>query len=822
MNSNENQELVNQVHNGQLSAKLAKFNNLIENFATLSQITKLQQIIQSDQSKVELQLKNFVDISQFEINQKIRQLELQRTGLANTMYTFHSVLTNLSGSNNQAKNISEGIKSIENDKILVENTLDFVNKVRLLKSNLEIVNAALKNNNYVLASESINEILQLPKEILESKFVNKVVPTSDLPELPSTLLAVWCEQLSDLFHKNFISAAQNGDIENLTMYFRLFPQIGYSELGLDSYAKYVCDIISEQSRKIITNQSTKPTMFFSQALLHLFKIVSTIINDHSKIIGKCYGIKHMTHIMAKVEKESELQAGLIWDTFMEYREVEKLLRQIDEPEDKLESNDKDDSALLNDIQSITQEFSSILQNWSMYCRFFAVRWNEFIHLESEFLELPDPLISGKFHQKIQANLDKYLKLIYQNLHQSFMKSISLEDMPCINNLLVPDLLLNNDDLSNYPISSVLEDLILLIRSNLILNINTGQLKTLKTFFDNLVKFIQNEYLIKFLQNRLKSIQSKLNPSLFLKKYSPPSSDIPPSNLPSQFVSSLPSYTDTNAKLSSFGFNFKGAATSALTNIHSNLQSVYSNEESILKLHHYLIYINTLGIGEVFFHRLLVKEILEDNPTLLHDNFPFQDDSTLIKNYIMTIEKQIIKQNGKLLTWSLKQLEDHILLPKVKRLITPLFINGDHDYICTSQNFEDLNKLNHFISKWKEFIVPFSNVLYKPIMVQLLTALVDFICKVVEDKIWLIKSNELGSIKLERELSIFIGTICDSHYFLRDKFTKLTQIVLISTFDDDDFDMTTNDIKDEIISSINWILSSDERIMARELRIDKRK
>jgi hypothetical protein len=71
-------------------------------------------------------------------------------------------------------------------------------------------------------------------------------------------------------------------------------------------------------------------------------------------------------------------------------------------------------------------------------------------------------------------------------------------------------------------------------------------------------------------------------------------------------------------------------------------------------------------------------------------------------------------------------------------------------------------------------------------------------------------NELGSIKLERDYSGIIGEITSSQYNLRDKFLRVTQIVMILGFDDED---------DEI--DLNWVLTPSERLRARGLRVDRK-
>ncbi|AEY96653.1 FAEL328Wp [Eremothecium gossypii FDAG1] len=811
-----------------LAAKLARYKKLMNNFATLSQATKLEKVINRDHRETEQELQEIIEESQTRDNQEIRKLELRRTNLTSSLGKFHATLEQLSGSSESARQISARIRMIERERTLVHKTLQFIEQCRKLKYSISVVSSALEKNDHRLAANTIEKIRTLPPEVVESEFANRVVPCSEIPEQPAQLLKDWTSRLSEVFTEQFQHAAKAQDVEQLTSYFELFPKIGYAELGLEVYSKYVCDIIAGQSRKIMTGSTERRHMFYSKALLHLFKTVSTIINSHSQVISGCYGAKYMVHIMDKVQKEADLQAGIIWDTFMDVRRIEYLLAEIREWHEAqaqanknhlhgAKPNSRPPPSSINELTMLISEYSAIFQHWSMYCRFFALKWDEFSQNTATELELPSIISEGKFSAKVTDSMSGFEQLVRHQLYRSFANAVDLEELPSLNDYLGPTPY-DHEDLSSYPISSILEDLVLLIRVNLIATVNTGQKALLYKFSEALMRFIQTEFLIKVLQSRFKNIQPRLNPSLVLKKYLP-SSD--PTSVGMRSLSPKPVTQDTG-KLSQFGFNFKSAATSTLTNLQSNIQSVYTDEESVLKLHHFLICVNTLSIGEVFFKRLLITEILEDQPQLLHSNFPFGRDATDVESVLRTLFGNIQTQGGKLLKWSLLQLFENMLKGKLKRLVAPMFVSGtDQEYICTAHDFENLSTLNLFLTQWKELILPFSNVLYKTAYIELISQMIDYLCEALEEKIWGIQCNELGGLKLDRELSLMITSLCGQHYFLREKFTRLSQLVLVLGLDDDDFDPATGDIKEETLSSINWILSAPERVRARNMRVDKR-
>lgn len=821
---------------GQLFKNLTKYSLYLQKLSTASQVTKLAHIINKEHQDQQHNLDRFIQESQSKHNRAIRSLELQRTDLTSTLSQYHSCLTTVANSNVAAKAINDDIVAIDNEDKLIKRTLQFVQGVSVLKNNVSVIHAAIESRDYQLAARCIHEIRQLPQEILESQFARRVVPTSDIPEEPAAVVEKWCNELTEVYKSSFLEAAKSQDIQQLTLIFKTFPLVGQNTLGLDLYSKYVCDMIAEQSRRLMTME-TKKRGVFAQALLHLFKIVSTIINDHSKVIASCYGTSYMIHVMEKVEKEADLQAGLVFDIFNETRKIDRVVKDIQNwnsyRDEQSEENGgelhvntsvewdtkKPDTLSLGDLSDLVNEFSSMLQNWSMYSRFFSVRWYEFLgSTEMSTLKCPPPIADSQLTTKLGKDgfYQNFEILVQHYLLESFKKSLSMEELPSINNLisLKP---IEHTDIFSYPVSSILDDLSLLIRKNLILAVNTGQVEIFSHFLDQLAKFYQNEFLVKFMQSKFKSLQPRLSSSLSLKKFVPKSAD------GSAVTSRAASPSVAEGYAAKLGFNFRGAAASALTNIQSNLQAVVSDEESVLSLHQYLIYINTLYLNSNVAHRLLTVEILEENPKLLPDNYPFNDDAEVLAKKINTCETLFIKQTTKLQRWSVKFLFENILMSKVRSLTTNIMTNGnENQYISGADDYDDLTIVHEFVNKWQSMMIPYENVLVNDAFTELLSLIVDCIVKKLEQKIWTLQVNDLGATKLDRELSLLISTVCSRNYVLREKFAKVTQIALILGFDDDDFDVESGDLKEEISIGINWVLSSQDRISARNLKVDKRR
>lgn len=868
------------ISDDQLSKNLAKFSLLLQKLTTQSQVAKLSNVIDDNHRKTTERLNTYIQENQLKVNKDLRSLELERVDLTTVLSDFQSSLSKISTSKNTANIIYSDINSTDQEYKYLNKTLVFLKDIRTLKNNISLINSALEDKDYIMAAQAINEIRNLPPKIITSKYAKNVIPTAELPTEPQELINGWCQQLTEIFKSQFETAVENKDIDQLTIFFKLFPLIGESQLGLDIYSRYICEIISSENRKILEG-AIKYNTGFNTVILQLFKVASMVINEHSKIIAKCYGSQYLTTIMEKIEKETELQAALVLNYFSENRKPEELIKQINnkriQEEGKQNGNSNDDSDYedsdtdsdsesqigksnnksselisLIDLESLINEYSQILQNWSMYTRLFSVKWVEFSDNRSldDPLILPDPIVDGNFLSKLhkEHHIANFQLLLFKFLGDSFAKVLSLEEMPSLNEFITLDVI-NHKDQSSWPISSVLEDMTLLIRKCLIYSLNTGNLTIFSNFLDKLIVFVQNEYLVRFIQAKFKKLQAQLpSPSstsfVALRRYIPKSeTDTLESKNGSRVGSPAydrrdmsPQNANKLTQLSNFDFR------NAFANIQSNLQSVVINEEnasseSILALHQFLIYINTLFFTDFSLKLLLTTEILEKNPRLIPDNFPFDNDSNAVRDKIKDSQNTILTQTSRLSSWSIKVLFEKVIANRLRLLFKGLFVNsyktndyetdadnemsGSRCYVSNIESFEDLSNMNEFVNKWTTLIQPFQNVLYDDAFNQLVKQAAIYSSKVIEKKIWSLQVNELGAIKLDRELSLFINTLCGNNYALRETFIRNSQIVLLLGFDDDDFDIQTGDIKDEISNSMDWVLKPQERITARNLMVDKR-
>lgn len=234
-----------------------------------------------------------------------------------------------------------------------------------------------------------------------------------------------------------------------------------------------------------------------------------------------------------------------------------------------------------------------------------------------------------------------------------------------------------------------------------------------------------------------------------------------------------------------------------------LNQIAAGEDT--RLHTFIILLNTVSLGSIYFDK-----IIKQNTSLLATNYPFGSDATKLETIISSVNDQFKKRSQGILDEQVQILFNQVLKNKLKILLTDCF--KDVDYLISSYDEDDNVVTRRFVQSWNALISPYLKTLDSHVYDTLITTIVSTLSNLLERKLWSLEKiiNELGSIKLERDFSGLIGEITHNKYSLRDKFLRVTQIIMILGFDDEE---------DEI--DMNWVLTPSERQKARSLRVDRK-
>lgn len=104
-----------------------------------------------------------------------------------------------------------------------------------MQASLLSLASAIEQHDYDTATSHCVRCLEVPDEIVQSKFAAAVVPTSEYPEPPPSTLLNLRKALLDVFTRRFTTATDNRDTVEATKFFTLFPLVGWKAEGLKVY-----------------------------------------------------------------------------------------------------------------------------------------------------------------------------------------------------------------------------------------------------------------------------------------------------------------------------------------------------------------------------------------------------------------------------------------------------------------------------------------------------------------------------------------------------------------------------------------------------------
>ncbi|CAI5756453.1 unnamed protein product [Candida verbasci] len=822
-----------QIDNIELENEVNQLKQQFQNSPSTNDVYKLIKSIDSKISKIDSELETITDINQNSLLSDITNIELFRSNkLLQPITNSNELIRIFHHANDLGHNLTFKIKSLDYEINNVNETLKFVENIQLLKNNISQAHYAIESKNWNLAANCIKKIKSLPKELVVGKFASIVIPSTDIPELPQVTLESWISKLTDVFKSEFFKAAEERNVENLTNFFQLFPLISKEEIGLNCYSKFICKIINETSKNLINSLNNKEVQIgiFSTITMQLFENISMMISQHGPLIKKYYSETYPTalnYVINKIQKEIDLQIGVISDTFYDVRRIDKCFQDINlynfpilskRLNEEIEVEEYEDDFLqIREIGDILSELSAILQNWSLYCKFITMRY---FQDDKTKLLLPELIAKSNFTKKINEKLLPSFETLYKfYFRRSLEKSISIEELPNLElNLKVVSKSQSPDQI---PVSSVIDDVTLILNNTLKSTIQSGIPLTVKTFLGESFKIIQQDLINGFFIKNLNDNQPRYNQQLSLvseQSQVNPTTTLSPGN-------SRSGTPDPN------GF-FKGAS-SALgsvvsgSNIVTGLQTSPNNP----KLMNFIIYLNTIAMGQEYFEKIITN-LKKDN--YLRNSFPFGKDKDIIENILSSdFYDPFISITNKIIIESLINLYNQSIKQKLISVVNDfLSESNESNYIIYQNNsINDPTLLIKFTSNWQSLIKPYFQTLHKSLYTKLLRLIIVNLSNLLDKKLLVVlkkfKINEFGSIKLEKDLSYVINEVCSDNYHLREKFIRITQIVLLVGMDDEEYEeskqMKTksgeeeDDDEDESYG-INWILTPQERNQIRRYRI----
>lgn len=342
--------------------------------------------------------------SQKEFSRELGRLDLLRANLGSqtttTRFIRHGMLSPAAVT---ADRISSAVRRLDLEQARVKATLEVVEQVAELKACVLGVSGSMgAPQDWETAASYLHRAAQIPDEVVQGAFAGEMVPTAEVPDAPNVTLDTAAESLCGLFLREFDKAVKEANGAKITRFFKLFPLIGRSEVGLDVYGRYVCQGVAARARANLNagtgGSQSRDGFFYANVLTKLFEHIAQIIDGHGALVERHYGPKKMNRVIERLQLEADVQGGIVLDTWSDERHVDRKLTDIKSyaftflvqsflPAQRpgrsqspaRAASSEDEGVDMKEIDGLLNEMGIMLGRWSLYCRFLADACNVCIY-----------------------------------------------------------------------------------------------------------------------------------------------------------------------------------------------------------------------------------------------------------------------------------------------------------------------------------------------------------------------------------------------------------------------------------------------------------
>ncbi|MCJ1396630.1 hypothetical protein MMC18_009521 [Xylographa bjoerkii] len=761
---------------------------------------------------------NHLVASQKDFQRELGKLDLMRAQLGSQTVATRSISNNmLSDAASTAKRISGAVQRLDLEQARVKATLDVVEQVAELKACVLGVTGSMgAPQDWETAAGYLNRASKIPKEIICGSFAAEIVPSAEVPDSPNVTLEHAAESLCGLFLREFEKAAKEDNGVRVTRFFKLFPLIGKSEVGLDVYGRYVCQGVASRARSNMNagtgGSQRKDGFFYANALTRLFEHIAQIIEHHGGLVERHYGQGRMVRVIERLQVEADSQGGIIIDTSSDERNIDRKLTDIrsyaftflvqsflpaqntrptsisrtSSPamfDRNTESRgQEDDGADMKDVDAILNEIAVMLGKWSLYSRFVANKCKDAISPSEEtsnLLTMPPLLTNSSLIRKIADRLISPFNIMTTfYFRRSVEKAFQLDEQP-------PDISLNiNKSIpSNAPyITSAVDDVMYIVNQVIQRSLATSQRDVVASVVPTIARVLGSDF--------VGMVQRKMRDESYPK----------------------------------------GAVQGALPPEHIIVA--------------FLVLINNLDIATDYVKRIVQSRleslsstgVTNGNETpsnTLADPYPFGHDAVFVTNAMKSLQNSFETKTSELISDGIYVVFKNVMKPRLRPILADAF--RDIDYSMTEEDLEELSREaeaendnnlaadeavpRRFQHGWEALTKPIARILTEANYAKLLSTVISYLGEVLEKRIWSFygRINNLGTVRLERDIANIVRLVVrGGKYALRDAFTRCTQICLVMNMEDDEWEELQAAERGTLVDGVEWKIDPEERARAKAM------
>ncbi|KIW99039.1 uncharacterized protein Z519_00702 [Cladophialophora bantiana CBS 173.52] len=672
-----------------------------------------------------------------------------------------------------AKRISNSVKRLDLEQERVKATLTVVEQVGELKACVLGVSGSMgAAQDWETAASYLSRASKIPSSVINGPFAARIVPTAEVPDAPAVTLENASESLCSLFLREFDKAVKENDGAKITRFFKLFPLINRSDVGLDVYGRYVCQGVASRARVNLNagtggNQS-KDGFFYASALTKLFEHIAQIIEGHGGLVERHYGPGKMARVIERLQVEADLQGGIILDTWSDERRIERQLTDIKAyaftflvqsfmPAQRGSTgtpragspapgrSSEDESVDMKQVDALLNEMTLMLGKWSLYTRFIAEKCQDAGAFDGSLL-MPPFLLNSSLTKKVQEKLlTPFNTMTTFFFRRSVEKAFQLDEQP-------PDLSLNpHKPLNSNPphVTSAIEDIMYIVNKVLQQSLATSQKQVVSSVVPTLGRILGSD----FIGMEQRKMRDESYPKAAIQGQLPP-------------------------------------------------------EATIVS---FLVLINNLDVAKdyvVQIARTRVEPTAGSPHRPLEELFPGPGEAEAVAAALTSFSTAFLEKTNELISDGVNVLFHNVMKPRLRPILMDAF--RDTDYQLTREQLQDLAQdldgggdeteafsdevRMRFQLGWDALTKPIGRIMTERTFDQLLTIAVNYLSKMLEKRLWTYhgRVNEVGAARLEHDVNEIIKVVVKGQkYALREAFLRCTQICMIMNMDEEEWDELLN-------------------------------
>lgn len=775
----------------------------LRNVSSVADLHAALAALHDRESKIKAQLGSMI-ASKADVTRDLGRLDLLRAGLGAQVIAARSISNDmLSSAAETAGKLSSRVKRLDLEKSRVEDTLGVVEQVAELKACVNgVVGSMGAPQDWEAAAAYLSRASRVPEHIVRGAFAASIVPSVEVPDPPSVTLESARESLCGLFLREFEKAAGDGDGTKVTRFFKLFPLIGRTDVGLDVYGRYVCQGVAGTARATLKDslggQGRKEGFFYANALTKLFEHIAQIVESHGGLVERHYGAGKMVRVIERLQMEADIQGGIILDTWSDERGIDRKMTdvksypfsflvqsflpqaprsgtprggtpRVNSPSVGGLTNPRpseDEGVNMKEVDGLLSEIAVMLSRWSLYTRFLSGKCMDGSN-EDTALALPDLLIKSNLYRKVSTMLTSpYNTMTTFFFRRSVEKAFQLDEYPTGLSLS-----LNKSLEGNAPfIIMAVDDVMYIVNTVIQKSMSTSQRDVIASVIPAVGRVLGSDF--------IGMIQRKMRDESYPKPV---------------------------------------------------LHEGFPPAEKIIQ---FMVLINSLDVSNQYLSKIIGGRIMSEGPTngatlqaSLGGAFPFDKDVAFVANSLLALESGFISKSSELLNEGVQVLFSQVVKLRLRPVLSETFRDADYD--LGEEEFAELARQNdndeqdilgqvrrRFEHGWDQLMKPIARIMTPGTFSTLLELTARYLSKTLERRIltYAGRTSSFGAVRIERDFSGIVNIVSRGDYRVREAFVKVTQLLMVANMEDDEWEELANGVN----GSIEWVLTEEEQGKARGL------